>query len=283
MSGKKLAAIRRWVVYAVYKGSSLASGSLVMMVAGIPWRADPKVLVTSKAVEGVAQLCASWGFPRVEALWKRGRTGGPVQAAKQALAQMGIRASFHEWAGKGQVLEEPWMMPAGARRSFLLEQRRRVELHDVTRRRTRCGDLTGVSTRDLALTRKQLGLAVTHEAALVSVQVGDGITNDQAKHFNGGRSLCQCGELDSLEHAWWHCPMTATMRRQACHPFEPDEVFRGLCDATRRMGLPTEHQGAAQWRASREEVPGWADEWKAKELFPKEKITHAVADALPRM
>ena len=77
-------------------------------------------------------------------------------------------------------------------------------------------DFGGLVHVDVVTTRRCLSLLPPDQQALMRLSLSGGLyTQDAHAHWNDGPGTCKwCGQLDSLEHRYFHCPATSRLRLQ---------------------------------------------------------------------
>ena len=75
-------------------------------------------------------------------------------------------------------------------------------------------DFGGLDYADVAVTRRALQHLPPDQQALMRLSLSGGLyTQDAHSHWNQGSGACKwCGQPDSLEHRYYHCPSTQSIR-----------------------------------------------------------------------
>ena len=102
--GDFLPAMRRWVMYATYRGSRFAQVRLYMHLA-LPCKlADPVRVALRKGWECCSLVRRQWGDAVFADVWEGSAADGPLLSFRRLLQEVGLEASFAagrpEWRRK---------------------------------------------------------------------------------------------------------------------------------------------------------------------------------------
>ena len=264
--------LRRWAAFGLYKGSKMARPELVLAVMGASRRADPAFAVAERVVRFAAQTVQA-GL-RTEEHWRmlaiHAGASGPFAALAQALEFCGIEWQDYGWTVEGQVLRQPLKAHKVQWASFL---QLALSLRDQKILVKRCGESIGrVDWSEVRRGRAKLNLGrlgckeeifqeknrASHEGALRSLQVGDLVVEQQARHWNGGDGACKaCGVLETKQHRLWECETRSWQRFMLTGAHDCRKLRERLPEVSWAMGLPTILPEVAQWgREVPESEPG---------------------------
>jgi ribonuclease HI len=251
-----LVGMRQWVRHACYRGSTAAQTELLLLVGDIPWRADPALQALCKPANFLAKVVGLGYHTRqeIEHTWQgQDQRVGPVSALKAALGQAGIVGSTQQWTspwGGGTVLTQPMEVTEGERTRWLVQARCNFDLHQLTKRAPRFGNLEDLlDVPGTVQARKNLHLPTDRYGALKATQCGDVIVNAQAKHWNGGKTECACGApVETKFHKFWECPRWFSVRSGLLGEWTAAKMKAWLPTCTLEHGLATWLPEVREWR-----------------------------------
>jgi hypothetical protein len=250
--------MRRWVVHANYKGSSLVSAEMHYLFSAMPIRADPLLISVERSATFFAEVLQGnyWQIEDLEAIQAGGRTAGPVEAYTKSLDRLGIEGVWDNWtrhSARGGVLtlRKPLEATAGERTSFLKKAVQQRDLELVAKKKPHLKLLKWQidvgRTKSMA---SKLYKKSDQQAACRSVLFGDVIVNNAAKHWTGGSGMCDCGQkTETILHKWWECPRFFQIRSGL---WDRSELggWEDLPEPTKWYGLATVHPKVQEWRAA---------------------------------
>ena len=257
-----LACLRRWVVFACYKGSRFVQTALWFVFCARTWRSDPMKVWVIKAAEAVARQCAVHGLEAVQEVWAAKPRGGPVAGLKTLLTACGVEAEWNRWEAGGVTLQQPMRVDAAVRKDFLLRAVQVLDLRQASRRK---GQLA-IDSVDVLEARRLLALFPVQgqQEALRSVFAGDCVVRAMTRHWQGHDGMCACGGgMETRRHIFWECPRTVKFRLNF--------GYRAPSGVEGELGLPMRDPV----------VQGWVADWIAPGPEPLGEATamHLYVDA----
>jgi hypothetical protein len=253
-----LSGMRQWVRHACYKGSRAVQQELLLCIGDIPWRADPVLQALCKPANFLASI-VQMGYhtwQEIERTWGgQMQRVGPVSALKAALRQAGVTGNTARWTAPlagGHDLLQPLQASEGERTRWLIQARCAFDLHQLSKRVPKMGDLRKVlDVQGTIRGRKNLKLKIDRLGALRAAQCGDVVVNAQAKYWNGGHAECPCGEpIETKHHKFWDCPRWFSVRAGFLGMWTVQKIVEWLPACTLEHGLATWLDETIAWRAT---------------------------------
>ena len=278
-----LPAIRRWVLYALYKGSHFAQLQLFMHLVLPCKSADPVRVALRKGWEACELIRQHIGEEQFAAVWRGSSGDGPVRSFRLLLGTLlqpagaelsaAFLAGAAEWRCKelaygvlDAALERADLQWVGAHRKGL----RGAEAIDVQQAR--------------ALARK-LPVAGAREA-FESAMIGDMVVRGQTRHWQPHDGRCLCGQaVETVLHTLWECPRYVAERQGAERCGEGD--VKHLPALHRQLGVPLQDPALQAWRLQQVPPATAQPPWRARVVYadasglhPKDAAIRVVAWAV---
>ena len=187
-----LTAMRRWVMYATYRGSRFAQVRLYMHLALPCKSADPFRVALRKGWECCSLVRRQWGDAVFAEVWESSSADGPLLSFRRLLQEVGLEASF--------VAGGPtWRRKHSAYRR-LDQGLEASDLAWVAERRKGLQDAVNIDVqapRALAGRLPAGGLREAYQSAII----GDMVVRATTRHWQGHDGCCLCGlEAETLQH-----------------------------------------------------------------------------------
>ena len=176
-----LPAMRRWVMYATYRGSRFAQVRLYMHLALPCKSADPFRVALRKGWECCSLVRRQWGDAVFAEVWESSSADGPLLSFRRLLQEVGLEASF--------VAGGPtWRRKHSAYRR-LDQGLEASDLAWVAERRKGLQDAVNIdvqATRALAGRLPAGGLREAYQSAII----GDMVVRATTRHWQGPAAAC---------------------------------------------------------------------------------------------
>ena len=258
-----LSNMRRWMMHAVWRGTTRVCAELLLHTGDVPWRGDPWALTLWKLCDFFGSLIRTGSIENatLAQFWDLAgpRGQGPLAALRKGLLMIGVTGPLDCWTlGASTAAPDTLIFPltvAPCRlRGWLMRALLARDLELLCRRRP------GIDWQraehcitDTATIRKSLGLTATQTCALRGVQAGDCFTQRQAKHWSGKQldtGLCPFCQvcIEDEEHRWASCPAWSAARNKAMQGRDAAVLWRRLPKVTATYGLPTLPPVVDSWR-----------------------------------